>query len=234
MAMSGDIPSYDRSLHRRPNPKAPRKGRAKRLTYRHGNLREALIVEAVKLMEEREDSAFALREVAQRIRVSHTAAYRHFPNKGALLAEMAKRGFGILAEALEASLAAGKTSDEVVRGQARAYIKVALKNRALFRCMFGPRKFGPENNDAVDKSCDVCFDLLNRAAMRLSEEHQISAPASETSLAIWSMVHGLTNLALDGQLCDLGDEETQEGYEQMADKSARQLMSGLIPRVRRR
>src|SRR5882757_495236 len=187
-------------------PGAKRKRRPKRRSYRHGNLREELVTEAVKMMEERADSAFTLREVAQRIRVSHSAAYRHFPSKGALLAEMAKQGFAILAKGLATGLADGKTPDEVICRQARAYMRTALKHRALFRCMFGPRQFGPENDDSVDESCQVCFDLLGRAATRLSEEYRIVAPpVSEISLALWSMVHGLANLALDGQLCDVGE-----------------------------
>lgn len=217
----------------RPRSATPRKGNAKRLSYRHGNLREALILEAVKLMEDREDSAFTLREAAQRIRVSHTAAYRHFPSKGALLAEMAQRGFALLAEGLAAGLAKGKSAEETVCLQARAYVRTALKHRALFRCMFGPRKFGPENNTAVDQSCDVCFDLLTRAATRVSQEHRITTPpVSAISLALWSMVHGLTNLALDGQLCEVSGD-TVEDYEQFAEDGARQLLTGLIPRARR-
>jgi AcrR family transcriptional regulator len=213
----------------------PQKGKAERTSYRHGNLREALISEAVKMMEERADSEFTLREAAQRIRVSHTAAYRHFPNKGALLAEMANRGFAILAEGLAVGLADGKSTTEVICLQARAYIQTALKHPALFRCMFGPRKFGPENDAAVDASCDVCFDHLMRAATRLKEEYPaITLPVSEISLAIWSMIHGLTNLTLDGQLCDLSDGDTAEDYARLAERAARQLLTGLIPSASRR
>ena len=210
--------------------KSRRKKEPKRRSYRHGNLREALIAEAVQMMEERDDSAFTLREVAQRIRVSHTAAYRHFPSKGALLAEMARRGFAVLAEGLAAGLAAGKTAEEAVCQQSRAYIRTALTQGALFRCMFGPRKFGPENDALVDESCDTCFELLRQAATRVSEEYGVVMPSvPEISLSIWSMVHGLSNLALDGQLCDLSND-TLENYEELAEKSARQLLSGLIPR----
>ncbi len=186
------------------------------------------------MMEEREDSAFTLREAAQRIRVSHTAAYRHFPSKGALLAELARRGFAILAEGLAAGLAEGKSAEEIVRLQARAYVRTALKHRALFRCMFGPRKFGAENETVVDESCDVCFELLNRAATRVSEEYRVTAPPIlEISLAIWSMVHGLTNLALDGQLCEVSGDDTPENYERLAENGAHQLLTGLIPRLPR-
>jgi AcrR family transcriptional regulator len=211
--------------------KSPRSTRRKRDSYRHGNLQEALVNEAIKTMENRDDSAFTLREIAQRIRVSHTAAYRHFPSKGALFAEMAKRGFAILAERLHSALEEAKSAEDLVRRQARAYVRTALRHRAFFRCMFGPRRFGSENNATVDASCDVCFDLLSRAAERLIEEHGITkARRLDISLALWSMVHGVTNLVLDGQLSEFAEGDTESSAEQLADQLAVQLLRGLLPR----
>ena len=219
-----------RATKRKPPTKPPR-AKSRRPSYRHGNLREALIAEAIRLMEERADASFTLREAAQHIRVSHTAAYRHFPNKGALLAEMARRGFAILAEGLATALAEAKSADDAIARQARAYVRTALEHRAFFRCMFGPRQFGAAENEAVDASCDACFTLLTRAATRLGEEHRIAASAiPDLSLAIWSMTHGLTSLVLDGQLCETDDVGPTKTYERMAETAIRQLLSGLIPR----
>src|ERR1700746_1786308 len=68
--------------------------------YHHGNLREALLGAAIRLIAEIGPSAFTLREVARRAGVSHNAPYRHFHDKDDLLAAVASQGYGELTEAM--------------------------------------------------------------------------------------------------------------------------------------
>src|SRR5260370_2120933 len=49
--------------------------------YHHGNLREALLEAAIRLIAEVGPTAFTLREVARRARASHNAPYHHFPHR---------------------------------------------------------------------------------------------------------------------------------------------------------
>src|SRR5271168_5555383 len=72
--------------------------------YHHGDLAAALIEAALVLLDETQDWAFSLREVARRAGVSHNAPYKHFPEKRDLLAAVAARGFEALAERTLASL----------------------------------------------------------------------------------------------------------------------------------
>ena len=68
--------------------------------YHHGDLRRALIETAMGMLHEDRGWQFTLREVARRAGVSHAAPYKHFPDKAALLAEMALVGFDSLRQAL--------------------------------------------------------------------------------------------------------------------------------------
>ena len=72
--------------------------------YHHGNLAPALVAAALALLDETQDWAFSLREVARRAGVSHNAPYKHFPEKRDLLAAVAARGFDALAERMVAEL----------------------------------------------------------------------------------------------------------------------------------
>src|SRR5687767_8172023 len=74
--------------------------------YHHGNLKEALLEAAVALVAERGTAGFTLREVARRAGVSHNAPYRHYKDREALLAEVARQGFEELGGALAKALAA--------------------------------------------------------------------------------------------------------------------------------
>ncbi len=178
-------------------------------------------------MNERSDASFTLREVAHRIGVSHSAAYRHFPSKGALLAEIAYRGFGLLTAALSQTLGQGKTAEEIARQQARAYVRIALNHPAHFRCMFGPRRFTEEEGRAVDEAGDQAFACLAEAARKFQPSRSDSSENPNTSLAMWSIVHGLAHLALDQQLCDMAGEGTIGHYERMADDVVGILLCGV-------
>src|SRR5689334_9318570 len=69
--------------------------------YHHGDLRRALLDGVLELVAERGHAAgITLREVARRVGVSHSAPYRHFEDKEALLAALASEGFTKLSSAL--------------------------------------------------------------------------------------------------------------------------------------
>ena len=70
--------------------------------YHHGDLRRTIIETAQDMLREDKGWEFTLREIARRAGVSHAAPYKHFPDKSALLTELAKIGFDQLAAALNA------------------------------------------------------------------------------------------------------------------------------------
>jgi AcrR family transcriptional regulator len=64
---------------------------AKRSTFRHGNLAEALVDAALKRIEADGVETITLRDLANDTGVNHRAIYRHYPDKDALLAAVAER-----------------------------------------------------------------------------------------------------------------------------------------------
>src|SRR5690349_8961587 len=71
--------------------------------YHHGDLRRALLEEAVRTIRDEGEAALTLRAVGARLGVSRTALYRHFADKSALLNAVAEDGFRRLADALDRS-----------------------------------------------------------------------------------------------------------------------------------
>ena len=61
--------------------------------YHHGNLREALIEAALKLISEKGPAGVTFAEAARAAGVSPAAPYRHFRDRDALMADVARRGF---------------------------------------------------------------------------------------------------------------------------------------------
>lgn len=174
-------------------------------SYHHGDLRAALIEAGLKLLGERDADTLGLREVARAVGVSPTAVYRHFPDKGALLAAMAQEGLGRL---YEAQAEAGKTGFGAV---GRAYITFALENPALFRLVFAN---SPDHSPLDWNSDDPdTMPLLRMPAVREVAEKQGEAAARLFALKAWALVHGLSLLLLDRQV--KADDATIDAFFQL-------------------
>ena len=95
--------------------------RKRRNAYHHGNLRQALVDQAVKTIRADGVEALTLRDVGAHLRVSRTALYRHFADKQALLVAVATEGFRVfrkeLAEAWEGAGRVGKDREQPIHGQ---------------------------------------------------------------------------------------------------------------------
>ena len=67
-------------------------------TYHHGNLRQALLEHAVELARTGGPDAVVLRDVQRMAGVSNSAAYRHYSDRGALLAAVTEYAESKLAD----------------------------------------------------------------------------------------------------------------------------------------
>ncbi|NUR28185.1 MAG: helix-turn-helix transcriptional regulator, partial [Catenulispora sp.] len=85
---------------------------APRASYHHGDLRNALMDSAVELARLGGPAAVVLREVARRVGVSATAAYRHFSAADELIDEVKHAALARLAEAIEGTVAAVPTDGD--------------------------------------------------------------------------------------------------------------------------
>src|SRR5882672_886350 len=85
-------------------------GRGGRLNYHHGNLREALISAALALIAQKGPAGFIFAEAARQAGVSPAAPYRHFRDRDALMADVARRGFEQFEQRLAAAWDEGRPS----------------------------------------------------------------------------------------------------------------------------
>lgn len=164
-------------------------------SYHHGDLRAALIDAALALVEEAGGDEVSLREVARRVGVSATAVYRHFPDKNALMAALARVALERLAAAQRSASAAAGGGMAGFNATGAAYVRFALDNPGLFRLVFahpprGQAKAGlPADEDAMA--------MLKTAAAALAPP---GADPAVFALQCWSLAHGLAMLMLDGQI----------------------------------
>lgn len=107
---------------------------AKKQTYHHGNLRQALLEAALVLLQTKDADSLSLREVARQAGVSHTAPYRHFADKAALLAAVAEEGFITFGQYLSDAVTKAHADPlESLQATGEAYLTLpGLKARGFF------------------------------------------------------------------------------------------------------
>src|SRR5688500_16337258 len=144
-----------------PSKRAARKPRR---PYHHGNLRRALLDQALATISADGVEAVTLREIGARVGVSRTALYRHFADKRALLTAVATEGFRTLRQQLVAAWEAGGRGDEAFRSMGVAYVRFALANPAHYRVMFGgsvdPQAEDPELATEAQGAFQALVDAL--------------------------------------------------------------------------
>ena len=154
--------------------------------YHHGNLRRALIDETLAAIEQTGSAEISLRMLAQRLGVSHAAPYAHFPDKQALLTEIAAEGLRRLATAIGTETAGGR-ADRPLTAHIRAYLAFATQQPGLYRLMFG---------GAVVQSSDTGFKAAERAAIAALERlAAIADPGTALGVDVSqrraSLIHGV-------------------------------------------
>ncbi|AZO63638.1 TetR/AcrR family transcriptional regulator [Mesorhizobium mediterraneum] len=169
--------------------------------YHHGDLRRAVIETALDMLREEKGWQFTLREVARRAGVSHAAPYKHFPDKAALLAEIAMIGFDRLRASLAAATPkAAKTLRDEIAPIARAYVAFGTDNPALYRLMFSAdegKAVGMHLNERALAVFDILLEILRRGQAAGSIRKR---PIEGQAAAGWGLIHGMTMLAIDGLL----------------------------------
>jgi AcrR family transcriptional regulator len=166
--------------------------------YHHGDLRRALVTTGLEMLAEPGGWQFTLRELARRAGVSHTASYKHFPDKAGLLAELALMGFDRLRTAIEAARPQPRVDprDEFL-AMCRGYIRFGVDNPNLYRLVFSAdarQSAHAAMHGRAVAALDVLTGLIE-GGQRVGwlRPRAVLAQAA----AVWAQLHGITLLAID-------------------------------------
>jgi len=164
--------------------------------YHHGNLKEALVRAALELIAEKGPAGFTFADAARWAGVSPAAPYRHFRDRDALLADVARRGFEEFASALAKAWDEGRP--EVMAAFDRlgkTYLAFAKREPAYYSAMFEAGV--PLDTDReLREASENAFAVLRAAAEKLVSlmPSQGRPPALMVALHVWAMTHGIASL----------------------------------------
>lgn len=166
-----------------------------RESYHHGNLREALVEAARRLIAERGLGGFAFAELARAAGVSPAAPYRHFRDRNALLAELARRGFDSLRHDLLLAWGDGRPAPAPAMERCgRAYLAFARRDPAAYAAMFESTTATVDSD--LRSAADAAFQVIRAAAEAAcaAAPAQGRPPALMVALHVWTLCHGTAAL----------------------------------------
>jgi AcrR family transcriptional regulator len=168
--------------------------------YHHGNLREALIQAALDLIAQKGPWGFTFADAARSAGVSSAAPYRHFRDRDALVADVARRGFELFAAALQRAWNEGRPEPfAAFENIGRAYLAFAREEPAYYSAMF-EAGLSFDDDPALRQAGDRAFAVLRNAAEALCAllPREKRPPALMMSLHVWAMSHGIASLFARG------------------------------------
>jgi AcrR family transcriptional regulator len=168
--------------------------------YHHGNLREALIQAALDLIAKKGPAGFTFADAARSAGVSAAAPYRHFRDRDALVADVARRGFELFAVHLERAWNEGRPDPfAAFENVGRAYLAFAHDEPAYYSAMF-EAGLSLDDDPRLREIAERSFTVLRTASevlcARLPAEQR--PPALMMSLHIWALSHGVASLFARG------------------------------------
>lgn len=182
--------------------------------YHHGMLKEELIKNGLILLNSEGVEKFSLRKVATMCGVSHAAPYKHFKNKEEMLGAIAYRVSQDFREHLEQV----KVTSPGINGLVeigKSYVRYMVTHKDAYQFMFlGEFKLSVKLQDGVfiyEK--DSPFTPFHNAAhSHLGPIFQNSKQLNMVILNMWSQVHGLATLIINGIV------EYEEDLDELVEK----------------
>ena len=186
-------------------------------TYRHGDLRRALLDAGIELARSGGPGAVTLREATRRAGVVPNAAYRHFTGQQDLLHCVRSAALAAIAVSMEAELATidpdvspATFAKANLRAVGVGYLRFARNEPGLFRTAFGiaPPSEETSNSEKSGSTGLNPFQLLSLALDRMEAANVLTTKRRVgAEYLAWSAVHGLAMLVIDGPLQVMDDQK---------------------------
>ena len=195
-----------RSTHPRPRKKPAK-------PYHHGDLRRALLDEALRTIQTHGVEHLTLRTVGERLGVSRSALYRHFADKQSLLAAVGKEGFRKLRQTITDAWEQNGRGRAGFQAMGKAYVQFAVAHPSHYRVMFGGFVESAPKDDHFVAEAKAAFQVLVDALVEQQNAGDIRRDDPVLmGRFVWALVHGTAMLLIDGQLPEPAQREALEPY----------------------
>ena len=167
--------------------------------YHHGDLRNALIEESIKMINSSGEESLSMRKLAEKCGVSMAAPYAHFKNKEEMINAIKEYVEDSFTAYLEAAVSSCKNDiEKKIITLGNAYITFFIENPEYFTFLFS-RGYIHVNLDfkSSDEKVFRPFKILKDLCSVYFEEKKPELTDYEKELEIiriWASVQGLTSI----------------------------------------
>ncbi len=166
-------------------------------SYHHGHLAESLLDAVDEIATQFGLEAVTLRATAKLVGVSPSSAFRHYADKRALLTAFAARALHLLSNVMGvAKKQAEEAGDNAFFAVCMSYIEFAIDKPAFFRAMWREETIYSNDEQYVAAANQLSAHLKAGFAKTIADEDPNAFSSQE--LLVWSSVHGLAHLFVDG------------------------------------
>jgi AcrR family transcriptional regulator len=166
--------------------------------YHHGNLRRALMDEALRQIAARGIGGWSLREVAAAIGVSHAAPYHHFRSRDELVAAVAADGIDLMdALMAERQRRAGADLLEQLLAIGMAYVEFAVERPDYFAAIEAAGSLGHKARRGRKSAPEPGATWVRLTQAVAACQRAGCLPPGDpviVAVTLWSLVHGLAEL----------------------------------------
>jgi AcrR family transcriptional regulator len=173
-----------------------------RKTYHHGDLKNALIKAGIEILAKEGVGSLSLRSVAKKAGVSHSAPYAHFTDKQALIAAISTEGYRRIFERIEAATEQYEGDPQRQLLEAGwAYLQFAMDDPDHFKISLSGSVEQERDYPDLKAASKAGFAAIVKIVDACQAQGLFAgAPADAAAVSLWSMVHGLACLVLEGQV----------------------------------
>jgi AcrR family transcriptional regulator len=176
-------------------------------TYHHGNLKNELIENAIRIISEKGFDGLSLRRISAQCGVSHNAVYRHFESKERLIECCREHVTETLTENLKRSIEGlDNTDPETVNKLGYAYIQFYREHPTYFSFLYRNTSVKINFTMEYTKGNYPPFEVFRSVCRAITERRKMTYKEGLRRLVrYWSLMHGAIslmispNVALDGE-----------------------------------
>ncbi|MBR0643152.1 TetR/AcrR family transcriptional regulator [Plastoroseomonas hellenica] len=172
-------------------------------TYHHGDLRRAMIAEAIRLIEAEGLEKVTLREVARRLGVSSGAPFRHVPSRMALLTLVAEEAMERLQAEIAAALEGVSAPLERFRATGHGFLRWAIRNPAHFQ-VISARGLIDFEGSGLRRANDVLRAMMADQLAEAAAQGMLGDAPEQVLITGRALAYGLARMHLDGQFPSWG------------------------------
>ena len=192
-------------------------------SYHHGNLKEALLQTASRLINNGNRDKLTIRHLAEQCHVSASAAYRHFASKDDIIKTIAAQGFEQFTDFINHRVQHLRNPVDRLHQHGIAYVQFALDNPHLFRLLFSSILTSDKKSKRLKIASQTNYELLIDTIEDGIKQKLLTGESKTLILATWSMVHGLATL-----LINQATEITAADQQRVISQVTRTLHHGIL------